>query len=426
MDSDSDHNDLSDSDSDDSSASMEEMWRNTLQMIKENDPAITMLEEGGNYDYIQNMTDEEWEELGRDISKNTHLTKVELNHRALNNNRVSFLFRGLTRSSSMKGLQLDNNHLSTIGVRSIVPFLQNATNLTELNLSGNRLQSEGFNFLLRALRGSPIKGLACRGCAIESIEIDIEHTPRHLRALNLTHNSINTAGCRELAKLLQGGNATLKYLYPEDNKIDDEGVEILVNALRNNTTLTCLIVGGNDDISNQGKIKLLKLVNDISSIKATLQSNHTLSYLSVEPNDEQIQMLIDVATKINSDKRRNLEAAGREAAGREKVIWTQLNSETRAELAELQGVNHSVYSEIDPLHLPEVLALVDDYHGQSELYMALKDSIAGLMSTVNRKAYIRQQIAYHQEKLKELSTELVAIEAAEGDGGGRNKRHRAC
>ena len=412
------------SDSDDSSASMEEMLLNALQMIKENEPQLKELIWSSNYDYIQNMTDEEWEELGRDIANNTHLTKVELNHRALNNNRVSFLFRGLTRSSSMKELQLDNNYLDTIGVRSIVPFLQNATNLTELDLSGNSLQSEGFNFLLRALRGSPIKELMCRDCAIESIEIDIEHTPRHLRALNLIYNSINAAGCRELAKLLQGGNATLKYLYPEDNEINDEGVEVLVDALRNNTTLAYLVIGGNDDISNQGKIKLLKLVNDVSSIEATLQSNHTLSYLSVEPIDEQIQMLIDVATKINSDNRRNPEAAGRE-----KVIWTQLHSETRAELAELQGVNHSVYSEIDPLHLPEVLALVGHHHGHGELYIALKSSIAGVISTVNRKACIRQQMAYHEEKLKELSSELAAIEAAEGvqgDGGGRSKRRRAC
>ena len=412
------------SDSDDEpSASMEEMWRNTLQMIKENEPQLKQLSWSSNYDYIQNMTDEEWEELGRDISNNTHLTKVELHHRALNNNRVSFLFRGLTRSSYIKELLLHNNYLSTIGVRSIVPFLQNATNLMELDLSGNSLQSEGFNFLLRALRGSPIKELMCRDCAIESIEIDIEHTPRHLRALNLIYNSINAAGCRELAKLLQGGDATLKELYPEDNKIDDEGVEILVDALQNNTTLTYLELRGNDDISNQGKIKLLKLVNDISSIEATLQSNHTLKYLSVEPITEQIQMLINVATNINSD------AGSLEAAGREKVIWTQLDSETRAELAEMQGVSHSVYSEIDPLHLPEVLALVDDYHGQSELYMALKASIAGVISTVNRKECIRQQIAYHQEKLKELSTELAAIEAAEGaqgDSGGRNKRLRAC
>jgi len=53
-------------------------------------------------------------------------------------------------------------------------------------------------------------------------------------------------------------------------------------------------------------------------------------------------------------------------------------------LADLQGVDHSMYTEIDPLHLPEVLALVGRSHGQGELYDgALKSSIIGLFSKVN-------------------------------------------
>eukprot|EP00984_Skeletonema_dohrnii_P029044 scaffold19351_cov100-Skeletonema_dohrnii-CCMP3373.AAC.1 len=66
-----------------------------------------------------------------------------------------------------------------------------------------------------------------------------------------------------------------------------------------------------------------------------------------------------------------------EEAGREKMIQTQLHSETRATLAAHQGVNHSLYSEINPLHLPEVLALIGRRHGQGELYVALRSSIAG-------------------------------------------------
>ena len=170
---------------------------------------------------------------------------------------------------------------------------------------------------------------------------------------------------------------------------------------------------------------LLKLVNDISSIKATLQSNHTLTEIILRAyysEDTQIRELIHMATEINRDRLP-------EKAGRKKVIEMLLNSVRRAELAELQGVHHSLYNEINSLHLPEVLALVGRHHGQGELYAALRSSIAELISTVNRKECIRQQMAYHEEKLKELCTELAAIEAAEGvqgDGGGRNKRHRAC
>jgi hypothetical protein len=221
-----------------------------------------------------------------------------------------------------------------------------------------------------------------RNCGIESIEIDSEHIPRHLTYLCLTGNNINADGCRGLAKLLQGGDegggdATLDRLELLGNKIDDEGVAILVDALKNNTSLVSLDLRGNDDISDQGQIMLLKLVNNISSIQATLQSNHTLRYIFVKDIDHslmdadiEMQMNIDMSTEINQ---RHVYSP--ERVGRKKVIWTQLNSERRAKLAALQGIDHSLYSEIDPLHLPEVLSLIGQRHGQGELYNAVSSSI---------------------------------------------------
>ena len=59
-------------------------------------------------------------------------------------------------------------------------------------------------------------------------------------SLDLDGNNINADGCRGLAKLLQGANATLTTLRLENNEIDDEGVAILVDALQNNTSLETL------------------------------------------------------------------------------------------------------------------------------------------------------------------------------------------
>eukprot|EP00986_Skeletonema_menzelii_P011680 scaffold6108_cov119-Skeletonema_menzelii.AAC.2 len=380
-------------------------WDYILKRIKRNDPRFKIISSGD--EDIQNMTDEESEELGRAIANDTHLTKVDLSHlSSLNDQKMSSFFRGLSRSSSIKDLVLQGNHFGEEGVRCMVPFLQNANSLTDLYLDGNSIQSEGFNLLFRALRDSPIEYLHCCHCEIESIDIDGEHIPRHLKSLLLSENSINADGCRELAKLLQGGDATLDVLTLNNNRIDDEGVEILADALQSNKSLTGLNLRENGGISNQGNIMLLKLVNDISSIEATLRSNHTLENLLLD-GDEQILMQIDNSTSINSDQ------DILEAAGREKVIWTQLLSETRAQIAELLGVNHSLYSEIDPLHLPEVLSMVGLRLGQGELYLALKSSIAGVISTVNEKQCIRQQMAYYAAKLEELGTKLAAIEAAE-------------
>eukprot|EP00984_Skeletonema_dohrnii_P015255 scaffold6547_cov141-Skeletonema_dohrnii-CCMP3373.AAC.8 len=373
------------------------------------------------------MTDDGWwEELGRDVSNNTHLKNVYLNEGALNDHTVSLLFRGLTRSASITKMNLLENELSAVGLRSMVPFLQNANNLHELLLcENNNLQSEGFNMLFRALRDSPIEGLNCDNCGIESIEIDSEHIPKHLKSLHLSGNKINADGCRQLSKLLQGGDSTLKHLNLYHNKIDDDGVAILVDALQNNTSLTELDLMLNQGITAEGMKMCLKLVNDISSIKATLQSNQTLQELNVknlniknqnDQNDMLIQQRINKATQINAQNENDVEAAGKE-----KVIETQLHSVKRAELAELQGVTRSFYSEINPLHLPEVLALAGRHHGQGELYVALKSSIAGVISTVNRKQWLQQQrahhnaiIAEHRTKVESIEAELAAIEAADG------------
>jgi len=122
-----------------------------------------------------NMTDEESEELGRDIANNTHLKNVYLIGGAFNDRKMTLLFGGLTSSSSINVMHLDENGLSTVGVRSMVPFLQNANNLRLLLLNDNNIKSEGFNAVFRALRDSPIETLHCDRCGIGSIEIDSEH-----------------------------------------------------------------------------------------------------------------------------------------------------------------------------------------------------------------------------------------------------------
>ena len=333
----------------------------------------------------------------------------------------------------MKNLSLKDNRLSVDGVRSMVPFLQNTNNLESLNLDDNNMKSKGFTCLVRSLRGSHIERLYCNSNGINSIDIDNTQFPKHLTYLSLSRNSISADGCRGLAKLLQGGGATLSMLRLSHNKINDEGVKILADALQSNTSLKTLDLKEND-ISDQGDLSLLKLVNGISSIEATLQSNHTLRYVGLggglDPVSE-IQIKIDVATRINRNRHQR-------EAGREKVIQTQLHSETRAALCRLQGDNHSVFNEIDPLHLPEVFALIARHHGHGELYDALSSSMMILFSTVNVKKCIQKErdyhaakVAEHRSKAEQLDAKLASMEeAVEGnerdqDNGLRsNKRRR--
>ena len=391
--------------------------------IKHNDPNLTSIKLYGHERHFLHMTYEDWEDFGQDLSNNTHVTDLFLGGGVLNDLKMTSLFRGLTRSNSIQEIRLNNNEFGVEGVRSMMPFLQNASNLKLLSVSGNDIGSEGFALLWRTLCDSPIESLYCNSCGIDSIEIDGDHNPKNLTELLLNNNNINSDGCRELANLLQGGESTLKVLWLRGNRIDDNGVTILESALQRNTSLEKLDLR-NEMISDEGKMLLLKLVNDISSIKATLQSNHTLEA-------EEIQRKINAATIINKANK-----GDPEAAGREKVIYMQLRSYRREELASLQGVHRSVYNDIDPLHLPEILSLVYRKHGQRELHVALKSSIVTLFSTVNVKKCIEQEREYHatkeaehRAKKEELDVKLAAMEGVQGndvDGESErsNKRRR--
>ena len=172
-----------------------------------------------------------------------------------------------------------------------------------------------------------------------------------------------------------------------NNRIGNEGVAALAEALKNDTWLQTLAIHSNELITDESKVLLLKLVIDVSSIKATLQSNYTLRRVEVaEPRlafqeRDEYHDLIREATDINEEFPY---PGNREAVGREKVIRLQLDSYWREQLADLQGVRRSVYSEIDPLYLPEVLSLIGRRNGKTELFKAVSSTIMTLLHSGTR------------------------------------------
>ncbi|KAL7450038.1 hypothetical protein ACHAWC_002022 [Mediolabrus comicus] len=126
----------------------------------------------GGYGPVTSLTDEDWEQIGRDMNGSNYLEYLSLFGGILNDQKMSYLFRGLTGSNTIKQINLRNNDFGVEGVRSMVPFLQNTSNLKKLNVSNNNIGSEGFALLWRALCDRPINHLIVSSCGIDSIEID--------------------------------------------------------------------------------------------------------------------------------------------------------------------------------------------------------------------------------------------------------------
>ena len=100
----------------------------------------------------------------------------------------------------------------------------------------------------------------------------------NLERLLLGRNKIGREGCISIARLLQKECSSLRDLDLTSSDIGDEGTEILANSLKYNTKMVHLKLDGNK-FKEKGCRAFLKLLNYVSSIESTYNSNHTLTTL---------------------------------------------------------------------------------------------------------------------------------------------------
>ena len=105
-----------------------------------------------------------------------------------------------------------------------------------------------------------------------------------LKELNLgTNQSITIRGWKTLSTLLEMSDSKLKALHVQDNDIGDEGALVFANALKNNSTLKTLDLTAEGSITAEGWTPFLNLLCDASSVNNTYLSNHTLENITSFP-----------------------------------------------------------------------------------------------------------------------------------------------
>lgn len=146
---------------------------------------------------------------------------------------------------------------------------------------------------------------------------------------------------------------------------------------------------------------------DVSSIKNTYTSNHTLEELFLSPNSS-----IDMRP-LNFELSKNRHY---HHAGRKKIIGYQLNHLNRMELATLQGItcpsHNTVYAQIDPVVLPDVLTLIGKNCTHIDMYCALIATASDLTSLVNKPAVFKERMEQNERKAAALTAEYERNAAA--------------
>jgi len=375
-----------------------------INAIKNNAPELEVF----NLSWVNDaryFSDSAWELLGRYVAENNILHEVNFSSCAMTNSKMSALFKGLTGSRSLKELDLSENEFGLGGVKAMISFLKECPHLSELDLDGNdEMGTEGFELLAASLHGGAIERLRVERCNVENIMALERYTLPKLRNLDLgdngftripsfdkftklqnlylDRNDIDQVGYQAVANLLQKKGSSLTLLSLCSTGMRDQEAKIIADSLKSNTELKSLDMRGCNSFSQGGLLSFLKLLNDISSIDNTFNSNNAITNLGLPKlarvDYPQVVRYINFATNMNRMHKGNAAAAGRA-----KVIGSQLNTRKRIKLYELQGIKYGsthVFSQIETHLLPNVLALVGMKHGMNELYRMVIATSPDLMS----------------------------------------------
>jgi hypothetical protein len=202
------------------------------------------------------------------------LDSSEINH-PLPISRTSKFHGKISKYQNSTNVNLTFEDLTDHDIPVIISQIIMFNVCTEIDLSNNRITSEGVSVLALALRKNKtlkVLSLLSNHVSDEGILTLAESLSTHdstITTLGLGSNDINDEGAQYLAQMLQT-NQTLTVLTLQFNHIGARGMELLMNALgRFNRSLQVLNVSSNT------------LINDscVDSITSMLTHNETLKEL---------------------------------------------------------------------------------------------------------------------------------------------------
>jgi Ran GTPase-activating protein (RanGAP) involved in mRNA processing and transport len=184
-----------------------------------------------------NMNEKNADDLIKEIETN-QIDRIRLEHRL----DVQKLTEALAKNTSLKELDLKNNHIGDEGAKVLLDVLKNHSALQALFLWFNPIGGEGAIALAQVLNQSST-----------------------LQKLHLWVNNIGAEGAIALAQALEENN-TLQHLHLLSNQIGDKGTIALAQALKKYRTLRTLQLPHND-IGEEGAIALAQALTRDSMLQ---------------------------------------------------------------------------------------------------------------------------------------------------------------
>ena len=299
--------------------------------------------------------------LARALEKNYGITDLDLADNNLTDylgkmEGVAAIAAMLEKNETLKILKLNNNVLGSQGAALLSDCIVSNTSLTSLNLASNSLGSKGARSIASILQRGSLKKIQ---------ELDLSHND-----LCGQYGNVEDGDVKILGSALKG-HATLRVLNLVDNGITVAAGGVFVDALRYNTSLTDLRMGGSDPVQGNDEV--------MNNLRLCLESNKTIhKIISGEIDDVNVQ-----DSKLRSPLHHAVEA--RSVAGIEKLIDDLDADKDVQDSRRCTPLRRSVEMRFSPtiaaLLSRDVNINATDKFGDSPLHQAVRDG-DGALATV--------------------------------------------
>ncbi|XP_053139159.1 leucine-rich repeat-containing protein 74A isoform X3 [Hemicordylus capensis] len=235
------------------------------------------------------------------LVSNTTITHLELEDNWILGEGTTYLVQMLRENCYIQELNISNNRLDTDGAEAICRmFFNNISNIRAIQLAGNNFNDESAIYFSESLMTN-----------YRVTELDLSHNEfaekggellgqmlannESLEVLNLSWNHLRMKGAVAFSAGLRA-NGTLKILDLAWNGFGNEGALALGEALKVNNVLTELDISSNH-INNEGTVKLCK----------GLEVNGNLRILKMAHNPMTVTSAIALVTVVRKNSKSRIE-----------------------------------------------------------------------------------------------------------------------
>ncbi|CAF0976493.1 unnamed protein product [Rotaria sp. Silwood1] len=267
----------------------------------------------------QNITDQDIKYIVKHAIIKNRCKRIRLRDNNITSLGALTLAEGLNNNIALETLDLRNNFISDIGVKSLALAIINS-NLKTLNLESNGITTEGAPYLAQMLENNRTltelylskNHLGDRGVELLANVLNDEKKNHHdqdnkgvhmsnpstLQHLYLGHNDITDIGMKHLADMLKT-NRMLTWLWLSGNEIGNQGVELLADTLAyHNSSLEWLFLNSNKAISDPSVDALVHMLKRNHSLKTIYINNCNLSEIAKNKLQEMIKSKKDFDLEV--------------------------------------------------------------------------------------------------------------------------------